>query len=118
MSHMIGYIGGDRDTYALRAAKRGDLKVAVEWPDHNRMLAIIIGQDGDVLVGFTPITGAPPLRDMMHVATVVGVGDGDIDFPEIKYVGEVIEITTEKPVVEFTHLQAVPNEYIESDDDD
>lgn len=53
--HMLGYLGGDSNTLVARTAKENDIKVAVEFVDHNKMLVISVMQEGEVMVSFTDV---------------------------------------------------------------
>ena len=55
MPNMIGYLGGDSNTLVSRRARENDVKIAVEYEDHNRMLVVCVMQTGEVMVQFTKV---------------------------------------------------------------
>ena len=70
---MSGYLGGDRNTLVTRRAHENDLRVAVEFEDHNRMLTFVVMQTGEVMLAFSNITSIEDeenFNEMTHVGTV------------------------------------------------
>lgn len=113
---MIGYLGGDSDTYASRRGNRGDLTFTVEWPDHNRMLVITVMQGGEVCLAWTATRNAPPVRELEYIGHAHGVQDGAISPPWFELFRKPSTLEVSDPIVEFLSMPQVGNE--EDDDYD
>ena len=108
MPHMIAYLGGDSDTLAVRRANREDARIVVEFPDHDRMLVVMVTHKGEICMAWSEVRGAKPVRDIEYVGQITGIDtDQDLD---IEWFTEPVWRELATPVVEFSHLQVVPDE--------
>lgn len=103
---MIGYLGGDANTLVVRRAIENDVKVAIEFEDHNLMLAIIVFQTGELAIGQTKIRGA---HDVLDELVYFGQVEEDEDG---KLMVDIFDKTTDlkkqdSAVIEFTRLHVV-----------
>jgi nitrate reductase gamma subunit len=102
---MIGYMGGDANTLVVRRAIENDVRVAIEFQDHNFMLAIVVMQTGEVCLGQTAIRGSQDvLDDLVYVANVEEDDEGKL---MIDIFDKPVTIKQDKPVVEFSRLHVV-----------
>lgn len=102
---MIGYLGGDANTLVVRRAVEGDVRVAIEFEDHNMMIAIIVFQSGEIAMGKTKIRGSQDvLDDLVYVGQVEEDEDGKLD---VDFFDKTTWLKHPSPVVEFTRLHVV-----------
>lgn len=109
MPRMIGYLGGDANTLVARRAEENDLRVAVEFVDHNQMIVFVVMQDGTIAVNASKIRGRDAIDDLKVIGSFIQFGD-DIDI--VLYDTDRTITPTSKPA-EFHHLRVVR----ENDDD-
>ena len=57
MPDFTGYLGGDADTFAIRSAHTADLRLAIDVHDRNRMLLVVLDQDGELTVTWSALHG-------------------------------------------------------------
>lgn len=102
---MIGYLGGDANTLVARKAEDNDVRVAIEFEDHNMMIAIIVFQSGEIAMGKTSIRGSQDiLDDLVYVGQVEEDDDGKLD---VDFFDKTTWLKHDTPVVEFTRLHVV-----------
>ena len=110
MPRMMAYLGGDSNTLAARRAKNKDIRVAVEYPDHNRMLVFCVMQTGEVVLSWSKVRGTDKSEHLEVIGKVVDTGS------ELRYVhgfpepSEFAPPTDEPVAYDHTILRVVPDE--------
>ena len=111
---MIGYVGGDSNTLVARRAKENDLRFAVDFPDANRMLTIVVFQTGEVCIAWSETAGgSESVKDFDYVGHVRNADDPDHMYYDP--FEKTSWLSTGQPVTDFVHL-APP--YDDDSDDD
>jgi len=101
---MIGYLGGDTNTLVARKSIENDIRVAIEFEDHNLMIAIVVMQSGEICMGQTKIRGAHDVLDeLVYVGQVEEDDDGKLMVDFFDKTAELVN----KPAIEFTRLHVV-----------
>ncbi len=57
MPDFTAYLAGDADTFAVRSAHSADLRLAIDVHDRNRMLVVVLDQDGELTVSWSTLHG-------------------------------------------------------------
>ena len=76
---MMAYLGGDTNTLACRRAKTSDIRLAVEYPDHDRMIVLTVMQSGEIMMAWTKVRGSEAV-DYMEVVGKVVENDNQLVF--------------------------------------
>ena len=73
---MMAYLGGDTNTLACRRAKTNDIRLAVEFPDHDRMLVMCVMQTGEVVMAWSRVRGSEASEYIEVIGKIVEHADG------------------------------------------
>ena len=107
---MIGYLGGDANTLVVRRAIENDARIAIEFEDHNLMLAIVVFQSGEIAMGTTKIRGAQDVLDeLVYVGNIEEDENGEL---MVDIFDKTTELRQAGKVLEFTRL------HVQGDNDD
>ena len=110
MPRMMAYLGGDSSTLAARRAKNKDIRVAVEYPDHNRMLVFCVMQTGEVVLSWSKVRGHEKSDHIEVVGRVIDLGQELTFMSGFDGVSEFPPPTDEPVTYDHTILRVVPDE--------
>jgi hypothetical protein len=116
MPRMMAYLGGDSNTLAARRAKTGDIKLAVEYPDHDKMLIICVMQTGEVLLSWTGVRGTAELDHLEVLGKVVELEDGLVYMPGHDSISDFAPPTSHPVRFDNSKLRIVPDPGEEEDE--
>lgn len=117
MPRMMAYLGGDSNTLAARRAKKNDIRIAVEYPDHDRMLVVSVMQTGEVVLAWTKVRGSEATDYIEVVGKVLEIGDGLDYFPANE--SPTFKPPTAAPVAfDNSILRVVPDTHEDDDDEE
>lgn len=71
---MMAYLGGDSNTLAARRAKNKDIRLAVEFTEHDRMLVFCVMQTGEVVLSWSKVRGNEASDHIEVIGKVVDTG--------------------------------------------
>jgi len=114
---MMAYLGGDTNTLAARRAKNNDIRMAVEYPDHDRMLTVCVMQTGEVLVSWSKVRSNEP-SEYLEVVGKVFDNHGELGyFPAFEDTA-FAHVTKEPVVYDHSILRVVHDDSPEDEEEE
>lgn len=108
MPRMMAYLGGDTNTLAARRAKDNDIRMAVEYPDHDRMLVVCVMQTGEVMLSWSKVRGSEKCEHIEVIGKVVEL-ESELAYVPGYEVSDFAPPTTEPVKFDHSILRVVPD---------